>query len=404
MKTRNFLALILALSCMGHAFAADFHFNGYADLRFVVPSTQGSSNYGDLGKLRYGYDDGNMDVKLSDVMGEARVQILPELMAVATARINTEYGPAVDLIEAYVRYRPVSTSEWRWSVKAGAFFPPGSLENDQLGWTSAWTITPSAINTWIGYELRTIGVEGKVEWRRDDGTLALTGAVFGWNDPAGVLIADRGWSFDDRVSGIFEHERLPNAIAVAQHKPVPLQAELFREMDNSPGWYLNLSWEPSDIGSFEIMRYDNNADPTVAGGGQLAWHTSFWNAGYRTKIDNVTLLAQALSGSTAIHPNPRFRAATNFASAYALAGIDLDPWRLAARVDVFRTHTNATFPSVLNEDGGSGTLAATYWANSWLQLTGEFIVVDSTRPQRSVEHDPVHATERQFQFLARLFY
>ncbi len=404
MTARNVAVLILALIWFGSAQAADFHFDGYADLRLVAPPTDGSATYGDLGKLRYGYDDGSVAAKIGDIVGEARAQIVPELMAVAVGRINAQYGPAVDLIEAYLRYRPVSTSAWRWSVKLGAFFPPGSLENDQIGWTSAWTITPSAINSWIGYELRTIGAEGRIEWRRDDGTLALTGALFGWNDPAGVLIADRGWSFDDRVSGIFEHERLPDAVAISQHKTSPVQAELFRELDNTPGWYLNLSWDPADIGSFQIMRYDNDADPKVQSGGQFAWHTNFWNAGFSKQIENVTLLAQAMTGSTKIQPSPTFYTATNFSSAYVLAGIDLDPWRLAARVDLFRTQTHATFPSPASENGSSGTLAATWFARSWLQFTGELIVVDSTRLQRLIVNDPAHVTERQLQLMARLFY
>src|SRR5258705_9405197 len=60
-------------------------------------------------------------------------------------------------------YRPVSTSAFRWSIKAGAFFPPISLENTEIGWTSPWTLTPSAINAWVGEELRTIGLEGRSE-------------------------------------------------------------------------------------------------------------------------------------------------------------------------------------------------------------------------------------------------
>ena len=50
------------------------------------------------------------------------------------------------------------------------------------------------------------------------------------------------------------------------------------------------------------------------------------------------------------------------------------------------------------------SLAATWFARSWLQFTGEFIVVDSTRPQRMIANDPAHVTERQFQLLARLYY
>ena len=403
MRTCAALFLTLPLSAISAA-GADFHFNGYAELRLIVPPTQGSYAYGDLGKLRFGYDDGKTAAELAAIVGEGRVQIVPELMAVATARVDPNYGPGVDLIDAYLRYRPVSTTAWCWSAKIGAFFPPGSLENDQIGWTSAWTITPSAINSWIGYELRTIGAEGKLEWRGDDETLALTGALFGWNDPAGVLIADRGWSFDDRVSGIFEHERLPDATAAAQHLPTPLKAAEFRELDNRPGWYLHLSGQQAGIGGLEIMRYDNNADPTVTGGGQIAWRTSFWSGGYRGQFDNLTLLVQAMTGSTIIHPSPTYRSATNFSAAYILAGLDLDPWRLAVRFDTFRTHTAASRPSLSSENGSAGTFDATWWAREWLQLTGEVIVVDSTRSQRMVEGDPAHDTERQFQLMARIYF
>ena len=152
------------------------------------------------------------------------------------------------------------------------------------------------------------------------------------------------------------------------------------------------------------MRYDNIADPTVTGGGQIAWHTSYWSAGYHGQFDNLTLLAQAMTGSTMIQPSPRYRSATNFSAAYVLAGLDLDPWRLALRLDTFRTRTTASYPSLSSEDGCAGTFDATWWARSWLQLIGEVIVVDSTRPQRMVEGDPAHDTERQFQLVARVYF
>src|SRR6185437_6111030 len=65
-----------------------------------------------------------------------------------------------------------------WSAKAGAFFPTISLENDDLGWTSPYTLTPSAINSWIGEELRTIGSEGTLRWKSEKaGTFSATGAL-----------------------------------------------------------------------------------------------------------------------------------------------------------------------------------------------------------------------------------
>ena len=66
----------------------------------------------------------------------------------------------VDALEGYLAGIPPSQGDVSWSVKTGAFFPTISLENDDLGWTSPYTLTPSAINSWIGEELRTIGSEG----------------------------------------------------------------------------------------------------------------------------------------------------------------------------------------------------------------------------------------------------
>jgi len=118
----NRLALIPALLTLAApASAADFSFEGYGDLRLVAPPSSGSYLDGELGKLRFGRDDEVFQP--GDLVGSARVLVTPELLATATARVNAQYGPGVDLLEGYVRYRPVSTSPWRWSVTVGAFFP-----------------------------------------------------------------------------------------------------------------------------------------------------------------------------------------------------------------------------------------------------------------------------------------
>jgi hypothetical protein len=390
------------LSLAGPAAAADFQFEGYGDLRLVLPPSTGAYVDGELGKLRFGDDDEVF--QLGDFVGAGRVLITPELMATATVRANAQYGPGVDLLEGYVRYRPVSTSEWRWSVKAGAFFPPLSLENDQVGWTSFWTITPSAINSWVGEELRIIGTEGTLEWRRENGDITLIGAVFGWNDPGGVMIADRGWTFDDRVSGLFEHSRLPDATGVILGVAPPVFANLFTEMDDRPGWYLDLSWEPADIGGFEIMRYDNNADPTAVKGDQVAWHTSFWDIGFQKQIGKITLLSQGVSGTTTIEPSPFFHQTTDFKSAYALIGYDMDTWWAATRFDVFQTRTRASLPSTLNEDGHAFTVSVSWLPEKWLRFTGELLSIDDRRDERVIVGEAPHQIETQFQFLARVYF
>jgi len=79
---------------------------------------------------------------------------------VSVLRAEPETPSVIDALETYLRYDD-QKGDIGWSVKAGAFFPTISLENDDLGWTSPYTLTPSAINSWIGDELRTIGSEGR---------------------------------------------------------------------------------------------------------------------------------------------------------------------------------------------------------------------------------------------------
>ena len=387
----------------GRALAIDFSYEGFADVRLIVPPTDGSYLYGDLGKLRFGYD--NNSVYPAELVAEGRAQVTPELLATATARIDPNYGSTVDLIEGWARYRPVSTNSWRWSVKAGAFFPPMSLENDEVGWTSFWTITPSAINSWIGREFRVIGTEGTLEWRRAEGTLTLIGSIYGWNENAGILMAESGWNFDDRVTGLIERSRRPDATAIAFGVTPPLYVNLFKQIDNRPGWYLDLSYEPTDWGGIEIMRYDNNADPSKTSGNDISWHTTFWDFGLQKQIGKVTLLSQGMIGSTVIAPAPTFRIKTDYKSAYALVGWDLDNWWLAGRVDWFQTRTHEPGPPSLNsEDGHAGTFSVSYLPWKWLRLTAEYMVVDSNRPQRVVTGDPAHVVETQFQFAARAYF
>ena len=380
-----------------------------SDFRMVLPSQQKSYLDGGLGKTHYGNlpNKGGLGLHFNQAILQASgTMVIPELTFMVDGRVNPEYGLGIDLIEAWARYRPAPTGDLSWSVKAGAFFPPGSLENGEIGWTSFWTLTPSAINSWIGNEIRVIGTEGTVKWQNEEiGPLTLMGAVFTNNDPAGVMIADRGWSFDDRVSGLFEKNRLPDAMTATFRRPGPFQEFLFEETDGKVGWYGDLTWEPENIGGFEIMRYDNGADAAKAHRGVFAWHTDFWNFSAQTQFGNVTLLAQAMTGDTIIKPTPTIRNVTNFSSAYGLVGYDMGDWWLAGRLEFFQTRTirNGTLPMPISEDGTAGTFSASWQAHDWLRLTSEILVVDSNRTQRSVDKVATHQTETQVQFAARLY-
>ncbi len=410
MSKMLFASLLLVLCARSTAadaveFAAgsvDIGVQGYADLRGIITPDQGTWIDGELGKTRYG-DASNPDFRLAEIVGQIRAQITGELSAAVVGRIESKQRTFVDILEAYIRYRPVSVSAWRWSVTAGAFFPPISLENTEIGWTSPWTLTPSAINSWVGEELRTIGAEGRVEWRSDARAIGAVGSIYGWNDPAGILIADRGWSLDDRPTGLIDHPRLPDAIAYARHIPEPYTTLEFIDIDSRPGWYAGASWDENGIGRIEVLRYNNEADPTAIRK-QVAWRTDFWSAGARTNVGPVTLLAQGMRGETYIKPSPFFFSDTYFESAYVLAGYEMGDWRLAARAEIFSTDENHTGTSIrMSEHGNALTAAVSWLPYDWLRVTAEWLRVESTRPQRTTDDLDAHQVDTQVQLSAKFY-
>jgi hypothetical protein len=395
----------LAFFSCGAARAIDFDVQGYADGRLVLPGDQVSWTDGGLGKLRYGKEDAKPDVTFAEAAVQGSAVILPELLAVATIRSAYKQSTPVDLLEGYLRYRPVSTSAFRWSVKGGAFFPPVSLENTEIGWTSPWTLTPSAINSWIGEEVRIIGAEGTVEWRSDARNLSLSAAAFRWNEPAGVLLADRGWSLSDAFTGVFGEVRLPDLAAQQQRLIPPLRTKEIMQIDGRTGWYAAAQWDEAAIGKLNFIAYDNEADPTATYDGTIAWRTAFQDVGFSTQSGRLTLLAQGMMGQTAIRPSPFFTSDTHFSAGYVLFGWNLDEnRRVAGRVDLFGTteHMRNGAPGT-HESGNALTAAVSYLPYDWLRITAEGIRVDSTRNDRRALGLPARAVEDQAQLSVRLY-
>jgi len=386
--------------------AQDFQIHGFADLRAVAASDDLTWTKGDLGKTRYGGNDG---LHFGAAALSARWQVTPALVAVVDVRAESQDHSRISLIEAFARYRPVSTGAWRWSFKAGEFFPPISLENEGVGWTSLWTLTPSAINTWVGEELRTLGAEVRVEHRSDNSTLEFSGAAFVANDPAGEILFARGWALDDLVSGVGSRLREADVYAQLIGAPAPRRYDPFLEIDDRVGFYADVTWRSARFGRISALYYDNRADPSAYqrfnhGADELfAWRTHFSSLGAQTAIGKLMLLGQAMSGTTEVAP-PGFRGEAHFAAAYVLAGWDLGAWRPALRVDVFTTREDPAFPPALSEHGNAVTLALNWRARDWLRLSAEALRVDSTRDQRlALGLDP-HRVDAQLLLNARILF
>lgn len=379
--------------------------SGYGDFRALSSPSETAWLNGGLSKFRYGNGDGNF--RFAEAVTQADLRLGEDASFVALARAEPEQRTGLDLLEGYFAWHPAAMGAWSWSVKTGAFFPAISLENDDLGWTSPYTLTPSAINSWIGEELRTIGSETIVRYdTRGFGTVSLTGAVYCCNDPAGVLIADRGWAMDDRPSGLFSDVRLPDA-TVKLFRLADNRTPMSDEIDGRLGWYAGLGWQMAGIGKVTVLRYDNEGDPYRRSGDYAAWDTRFWSYGARTSWNDLTLIAQGLQGQTVISTGLRL-SRTSFQSAFLLASYDLDgvgleDWRASMRGDLFETRHSGS--SLTNEDGHAGTFALSWQGLDWLRVTGEWILMQSRRAEYLLAGDQASTlNQSEFQVSGRVFF
>ena len=385
---RKLLVGVVVLACASPlASAQDFHAQGFLEARVPVYDGKDRSwTEGGLGKLRFGEGDDSLQPA-----GALSVswQASDSFLVVADLQAQGQTSPELGVISAWVRWRPVSTSTWRWSVRAGAFFPPVSLENDGVGWTSRWTLTPSAVNSWVGEELRTIGAEVRLEHRDARGSIEGGIALFKWNDPAGELIATRGWAMGDVTSPLGARVRQPDAYG-SVFAPAPVEFKPFVENDGRIGWHADLEWRSTGGLRLRALHYDNRADPETwshqAGRDVFSWHTRFDSLGAELPVGPVLLAAQWLGGDTAIEPLEDLYIVSHFRAAYLLAAWERGAWRPTLRYDRFRIRDEPAFiGDELEEDGHAWTAALNWRPRESLRITAEWLRVDSTRTQRLID-------------------
>ncbi len=271
-----------------------------------------------------------------------------------------------------------------------------------MGWETPYTITPSPISAWIGEELRTVGAEGQVDWL---GTrmghsfdLQITGALFGWNDPAGTQMAAHGWALHDRQTTLF------GRVGAPQLDPGLAKKELFAEIDDRPGYYVGAQARYLDRAVFNVLHYDNRADPTVFEPElrDFAWLTKFDTVGLRLESGNGwTALLQALDGDTVIAPGGLWLR-WKYDSQSALVAKRQGAHMLALRYDQFAVEFlgDASLPG--SEDGDAWTLAYSWDRGGPWRFAVEWLRVKSDVPSRIVQlaENPL-ATEEKLELSAR---
>jgi len=409
--------LALAAPLQGAADEPLLTFGAVVDLRYAHTDREQSWLDGGPGRLRYGAGvNGRADLlRLSQLALTLDADLGPEVAAHVHLGVDAEpdergLRSRADLIEAYIAYRPDLSARVQLRLRGGAFFPPISLEHEGPAWTSPYTITGSAANSWIGEEVKTVGAEATLVLRWDRDQLRLTGAGFGSNDPAGTLLAWRGWALHDRQTGFGDRLLYPAVPGAAPGGPFALNAPWVQpmvEIDGRVGWYAGASLRRQGVGEARALRYDNRADQTVFDGWQYAWLTRFSAFGLRVELPRgITLLGQHMRGDTHMGRTPAGMEAVlvPFETSYALISVPIRRHRLTLRYDRFETDDTDALPELdpNGESGDAWTAAWIFEATDQIRIAVEAIRVDADRDVHLLQELPRSTEETLIQVSWRL--
>lgn len=359
------------------------------DFRMVLTDGERSFTDGGFGKSRFGGGGEDVDVHAVPATGELvwRGPIVWNLDGTLALAAQDGQDQPVDLVEAYLTWRPLPTGPTRLSVRAGMFWPPVSLEHEGPAWQVSDMITPSAINSWIGEEVKVVGLEGTVTHPFAGGHVSATLGLFGFNDTAGTLLAFRGWALNDRKSGAFSRQPLPPINAFMQTSQ-PAWTTPSVEIDHRPGFYGRLSWQMAAPVTLEAFYYDNRGDPeATTDHSQWGWETRFLNLGARVDLGPHTrILAQALTGATemGIEEDEIYWIETRFRAAFLRLTQEVGPVALTGRLDLFDTRQRGSQVGADDGENGWALTGAVDWRLSrQAELILEGLHVDSDRDARA---------------------
>ena len=343
------------------------------DLRLARGPSAPSWTDGGPGKTRYGgrsTDSGFEQVtrmELAQVAIEAGAALPWDLRAQVQLNVQNDvagnYTPW--LVEANVR------KEWGeaaggWGLQAGVMNLPFSLEHTGAAWSPEFTISASALNSWLWEDVSLAGVEG--EWWRDTrGGLrlgALAGVGYG-PDVFGRLLALRGWAMGDIQGGINGELPLPNGT----------RSDIFDERDDRPAAYTWITLgDTAERIAVKLGYFDNLGDQGEPG----VWHTRISTLGTVLHPGpNFDVVVQYLRGKA------RVASPTNDSDLRAFYALGSYRWRrhrLSLRYDEFRVddHDGGNDTS----ERGDGVTAAYFYEWGLRHRIGlEHIWLDSRRPE-----------------------
>jgi hypothetical protein len=378
------LALLVLLATS--AAAQPVTFNAFVSARGVNATGPASWLEGGFGRLGAGGDRDELLLSAQAGVTWTPVKWL-ELHASGVARREPEEfgGERGGLVEAYAAVRHEWTND-EVQVRAGQFFLPTSRENKGPLWTSPYSITFSAVNSWIGEEVRPMGVD--LQWRHQTGRgqfFTFGGTAFRGNDSMGTLLGWRGWALHNRLTVYNEVLPLP-PIASLQTFFVNQRDDGTKpfgsDLDGNTGYSARVRWSLPERATVQLTHVDNNGDRLLYRG-EYAWDTAFDVLGVEIgNPENLIVAAEYMTGRTGMGLTTKpARVDADFSAGYVLLSEKRGRNRFTARIDRFQTDEQDFTPAESNDESGRS------WMFAWLfdvtksiRAGAEFLQVTGDRP------------------------
>lgn len=382
-----------------------FSITSYAETDFILRGTwalkENTPSFQDFGQNHQRFDGDGLHLSQAVISTNQRLSNSWTLSGVLNAYSDGE--ERLNFSQIYLKYRPLSASSIKPEVKVGAFYPAVSAENTDIAWLSPHFLTNSAINSWIGEELRTGGIE--VSFRqngrqvRSNWSWKVLASLFKGNDTTGTLLSWRGFALHDRQSlyndrvnflpipGVIDEDRLG----------APAWTEPFREIDNRFGYYFGSHVAYKRSAEMRYYYYDNNADANVVDPDRIySWHTRFHSLTLRYLYGpELTVFSQLLMGDTLMGE----RIVDNdFRSGFVAAVYSMTPYTVAARADWYQVNDNDNY--ALDPNGSTGrafTISAGRNVSENFSITAEWQINSGTQQNLRFFQDSEHFTEHLFQ-------
>jgi hypothetical protein len=391
-----------------HLFTRDaFEISG--DVRLVAVDGEKSWVDRGFGKFRSGSGG---DLRIQPQLGNVNLVWKPQftwsLGAIVAGSLQGGQRTQAGLSQAYLTFRPMRSSELALSARAGLMWPPVSLEHEGADWHVKDSITPSAINSWIGEEVRPLAAEASVSGSLGSHKLRATAAVIAANDTAGTMLTFRGWGLHDRTTLAFGRQPLPPLGPLTGYQPPfthPL-IDLHSGFAHRPGYYAKLAWQPPVPVRIELFRYDNRANPEdVNSDLEWGWHTRFEQLATVAELGRgAELKAQALEGRTEMgYPmSGRRWIDARFRSAFAMVTRPFGKIGLAVRGEAFDGRNRGSlWDDEYDEHGWSAMIAG---KREFGAITGlaELLHVWSDTPAREHAGEEPRRDQTQLQAEVRM--